>query len=131
MVCSTGLNASAAVFLEESQFLYFAECKNDKCGIFQLGGLAIDSQLKNTLNVEGEVIDIGYHTNTGSLIVLVKEYKGYAGSLGRALSKVGHGREKYDLFVYKTKVKSNVTTKHLVGEDIVNPTFRIEQSWLQ
>ena len=131
LVCSTGVSANAAFWQRQSNTLFVAECVNGSCSISRMSSLITKTQPESIMKVRGEVVDMGYDEGANSLIVLVREFKEEDGFFGRLFSKVGHGREKYDLFAYEFNTITSKEVKYLVGKDIVNPTFWIAQSWLQ
>ncbi len=130
-VCSTGVAASAAFFLRQLNTMFFAECVEQTCSIFQLSGLNVNTPIERIMDIQGEVVDMGYNQNLKSLIVLVRNFKEEDGVSGRLLSKIGHGREKYDLYSYEYKIQSKKEARSIVGKNIVNPSFWIEQSWFE
>jgi hypothetical protein len=130
-VCSTGIYADAVFFDSENSNLYFAKCENDSCIVSRINGVTNQTKLDKIMSIQGDVVDIGYDSKSGNIIVLVRKFKEIDGFFGKLLSKVGHGREKYDLFTYTFNTKTNKEISHLIVEDIVNPTFWIDQSWMQ
>ena len=128
-VCSTGVSSNS-VFLDQlSKQLYFTLCDNNRCQIFRIKGQNNSAQPENIMEVQGEVMDIGYDEKTNHLIILVRKYTHQDGLLGKLFAKVGHGREKYDLFLHALNLESNKKTKALIAKDIVNPTLWLNQLW--
>ena len=130
-VCSTGIYADAVFFDSEKSNIYFAKCENGSCIVSRINGVSNQAKLDVIMSIQGDVVDMGYENQSGNVIVLVRKFKEIDGFIGKLLSKVGHGREKYDLFTYTFNTKSSKKTPLIIAEDIVNPTFWIDQSWIQ
>jgi len=129
-LCSTGIYTNAVFFNKKTNDLYFAKCDKGNCITSWMNGDISKAKPNEIATFKGDVIDMGYDNQSFSIITLVRKLKKKNGLFSSFFSNLGHGRDDYDLYIYKYNTKTGKIKSHLIGKDVTNPTFWIEQSWL-